>query len=185
MIPAGPQPQRTSEDIPDRTQETMSEDMPDTYARYICQKECQIQCQIKCHKRCWKECQNRCQIDYQKECQTECQRKCQKRCQKECQIGCQKERQKNARIKCQKIYAIIKYFQMRCQKLWQNNVTVGIARSKALEVKCFFWMVNSIYYLRKKVLQLKHTAKKLGPDTLTTPLYPRAWFFNFSSLYRV
>ena len=30
---AGPQPQRISEDIPDRMPERMSEDMPDTYAR--------------------------------------------------------------------------------------------------------------------------------------------------------
>ena len=33
MIPAGPQPQRISEDIPDRMPERMSEDMPETYAR--------------------------------------------------------------------------------------------------------------------------------------------------------
>ena len=33
VVPAGPQPQRISEDIPDRMQEKMSEDMPDTFAR--------------------------------------------------------------------------------------------------------------------------------------------------------
>ena len=32
-IPAGPQPQRISEDIPDRMPERLSEDMPDRYAR--------------------------------------------------------------------------------------------------------------------------------------------------------
>ena len=33
VLPAGHQPQRISEDIPDRLPERMSEDMPDTYAR--------------------------------------------------------------------------------------------------------------------------------------------------------
>jgi hypothetical protein len=40
VFPAGPPPQRTSEDIPDRMSERMTEDVPDTYARKI-QKECQ------------------------------------------------------------------------------------------------------------------------------------------------
>ena len=51
VFPAGPQPQRTSEDIPDRMPERMSE------CQNICQKVCQNRCQIECQKECQSMCQ--------------------------------------------------------------------------------------------------------------------------------
>ena len=48
VSPARPQPQRISEDIPDRMPERMSEDKPDRYATKECQRERQIACQNAC-----------------------------------------------------------------------------------------------------------------------------------------
>ena len=116
--------------------------MPDRMAELIATidatQNARIECQIECPKMCQKECQNRCQIEYQKEYHLECQRKCQNRCQK----GCQNECVKRCQIECQnrtsdtlpevKQYMPYILQEMRYPKLWQNFVTVGIARSKVI-----------------------------------------------------